>query len=72
MKLKARCPHCEIAQMFFYKQGEAPTEVICHMDWCKKTFVPSKSNERTMYGPKEDSPESLKNASAKDIPLSPA
>lgn len=64
MKLKARCPNCEIAQMFFYKPGEAPAQVQCHMEWCKQTFVPTKSNERNMYGPKEDNVEDLRNAKA--------
>lgn len=65
MKLKARCPHCEIAQMFFFKPGEEPAQLVCHMEWCKQTFVPTKNNDRTMYGPKEDNADDLRNAKAR-------
>ncbi len=45
MKIKARCPHCEIWQMFGPSNIVPGTtaDVQCKMDWCGKVFDSSKT-----------------------------
>jgi len=71
MKIKARCPHCEMTQLFKTNPNETVTEVTCHMDWCRKPFVPTKSNQGSNFTIKEDDLEDLKNASAREPSTQP-
>ncbi len=54
MKIKARCPKCEMWQLFKDKEIEPGTksDVRCKMDWCRHVFDSSKAQPKK--GPHPD------------------